>query len=150
MIRKTKILKEDSEFEVQDKFLVAAHAMACCVNLFCNVKKLLRVGLLLQQEQAAENGELEESETECESHQKRLVTLLTNTLNQYKHNYQQLLQLALGLQSLINDCVKSKDLTQIACKMNTVISGTHSDDATHLKVQIRHYAALEPLKEDFN
>jgi hypothetical protein len=31
--------------------------------------------------------------------------------------------------------------------MNTVISGTCSDDATCLKVQIGHYAAPEPLKE---
>jgi hypothetical protein len=31
--------------------------------------------------------------------------------------------------------------------MNAVISGTRSDDATRLKVQIGHYAAPEPLKE---
>jgi hypothetical protein len=49
--------------------------MARCVDLFCNVEKLLRVGLLLQQEQAAENGELEESEAERESRQKRLASL---------------------------------------------------------------------------
>ena len=31
--------------------------------------------------------------------------------------------------------------------MTAVICGTHSDDATCLKVQIGHYAAPEPLKE---
>ncbi|KAG1823818.1 uncharacterized protein BJ212DRAFT_1262270 [Suillus subaureus] len=31
--------------------------------------------------------------------------------------------------------------------MNAVISGTRSDDATHLKVQIGHYVVPEPLKE---
>jgi hypothetical protein len=76
MIRKTKISKENnSEFEVQEEYLAAARAMARCVDLFCNVEKLLRVGLLLQQEQAAENGELEESEAERESRQKRLASL---------------------------------------------------------------------------
>jgi hypothetical protein len=76
MIRKTKILKENnSEFKVQEEYLAAARAIACCINLFCNVEKLLRVGLLLQQEQATENGELEESEAECESRQKRLASL---------------------------------------------------------------------------
>jgi len=76
MIRKTKISKEkNSEFEVPEEYLAAAHAMACCVDLFCNVQKLLRVGLLLQQEQAMENGELDESEAERESRQKRLASL---------------------------------------------------------------------------
>jgi hypothetical protein len=31
--------------------------------------------------------------------------------------------------------------------MNAVISGTRSDDATRIKVQIGHYAAPEPLQE---
>ncbi|KAG2118202.1 uncharacterized protein F5147DRAFT_768334 [Suillus discolor] len=134
MIRKTKISKENnSELEVQEEYLAAARAMARCIDLFCNVEKLLRVGLLLQQEQAAENGELEESEAERESCQKRLASLSTNTLDRYKRNYQQLLQLAPGLQSLITDRTKSKELTQIARKMTAV--------------QIGHYAAPEPLKE---
>ncbi|KAG1899965.1 uncharacterized protein F5891DRAFT_1189048 [Suillus fuscotomentosus] len=147
-VKKAKISKENnSKLEVQEEYLAAAHAMARCTDLFCNMEKLLRVGLLLQQEQAMENGELEESEAERESCQKRLASLSTNTLNQYRHNYQQLLQLAPGLRSLIADCAKSKELTQIAQKMTAVISGTRSDDATRLKAQIGHYVAPEPLKE---
>ncbi|KAG1900999.1 uncharacterized protein F5891DRAFT_979888 [Suillus fuscotomentosus] len=97
-VKKAKILKENnSEFKVQEEYLVAARAMAHCTDLFCNVEKILRVGLLLQQEQAMENGELEELEAKHKSHQKRLASLSTNTLNQYKHNYQQLLQLAPGV-----------------------------------------------------
>ncbi|KAG1724019.1 hypothetical protein EDB19DRAFT_2028955 [Suillus lakei] len=150
--KKSKISKEGYESDldqVPEEFLAAARAMARCVDLFCNVEKLLRVGLLLQQEQAAENGELEESEAERESRKKRLASLSTNTLDRYKRNYQQLLQLAPGLQSLItsNDRAKSKELTQATQKMTAVISGTRSDDATRLKVQIGHYAAPEPLKE---
>lgn len=76
MIRKTKISKEkNSEFEVPEEYLAAARAMARCVDLFCNVEKLLRVGLLLQQEQAADNGELDETESEREARQKRLSSL---------------------------------------------------------------------------
>ncbi|KAG2093896.1 uncharacterized protein F5147DRAFT_820813 [Suillus discolor] len=129
---RSKISKENnSELEVQEEYLAAARAMARCTDLFCNVEKLLRVGLLLQQEQATENGELEESEAERESRQKRLASLSTNTLDWYKQ------QLS-----------ASKELTQIARKMTAVISGTRSDDATRLKVQIGHYVAPEPLKED--
>ena len=78
MNRKSKISKEGYESDldqVPEEFLAAARAMARCVDLFCNVEKLLRVGLLLQQEQAAENGELEESEAERESRKKRLASL---------------------------------------------------------------------------
>ncbi|KAG2152206.1 hypothetical protein BD769DRAFT_1658636 [Suillus cothurnatus] len=133
--------------QVPEEYLAAARAIACCVDLFCNVEKLLRVGFLLQQEQAAENGELDELEAEHESRKKRLATLSTNTLDRYKRNYQQLLHLAPGLRPLIADHPKSKQLTQIARKMNAVISRTRSDNATRLKVQIGHYAAPEPLQE---
>jgi hypothetical protein len=76
MIRKTKISKEkNSKFEVPEEYLAAARAMARCVDLFCNVEKLLRVGLLLQQEQAADNGELDETASEREARQKRLSSL---------------------------------------------------------------------------
>ncbi|KAG2045721.1 hypothetical protein BDR06DRAFT_1015373 [Suillus hirtellus] len=102
--------------QVAEEFLVAARAMARCVDLFCNVEKLLRVGFLLQQERVAENGELEELEAEHESRKKRLASLSTNTLDRYKRNYQQLLHLTPGLRSIIADSGKSKELTQIIRK----------------------------------
>ncbi|KAG2356792.1 hypothetical protein BDR07DRAFT_1380571 [Suillus spraguei] len=132
--KKVKTFKETNNLDanqVSEEFLIAAHAMARCVDLFCNVEKLLRVGFLLQQEQAMENGELDKPEPEHESCKKRLATLLhsdslfsssTNTLNRYKHNYQQLLHLDPGL------CLLIADHPQIAQKINTVISGTHSDN----------------------
>ncbi|KAG2060472.1 hypothetical protein BDR06DRAFT_966963 [Suillus hirtellus] len=61
--------------QVAEEFLAVAHAMAHCVNLFCNVEKLLRVGFLLQKEQVAENGELEELEAEHKSCKKGLASL---------------------------------------------------------------------------
>ncbi|KAG2133239.1 uncharacterized protein EDB93DRAFT_1107619 [Suillus bovinus] len=144
--KKAKV-NNNSNLEVPEEFLAAACAMARCVDLFCNMEKLLRVGALLQQEQATENGELEESEAERESRKKRLSKLSTNTIDRYERSYQQLLQLAPGLGSLITDRVKSQELGHITRKMNAIISGTRSDNATHLKVQIGHYAAPEPLKE---
>ncbi|KAG0708241.1 hypothetical protein DFH29DRAFT_1075870 [Suillus ampliporus] len=111
-----------------------------CVDLFCKMEKLLKVGLLLQQDQAAENGEFEEDEADRESRGKRLANLSINTRDCYKRHYQWLLQLAPGLRFLINDRTKSQELTRIA----QVISGTRSDDATRLKPQIGHYAAPNP------
>jgi hypothetical protein len=76
--RKVKLSKDNDNSDpnqVPEEFLAAAHAIACCVDLFCNVEKLLRVGFLLQQEQAVENGELEEPEVEHESHKKRPASL---------------------------------------------------------------------------
>jgi hypothetical protein len=76
--RKVKLSKDNNDSDpdqVPEEFLVAACAMARCVDLFCNMEKLLRVGFLLQQEHATENGELEEPKAEHESHKKRLVTL---------------------------------------------------------------------------
>ncbi|KAG1908939.1 uncharacterized protein F5891DRAFT_1180509 [Suillus fuscotomentosus] len=130
-VKQAKISKENnSELEAQEDYLVAAHAMARCTDLFCNMEKLLRVGLLLQQEQAAENGELEESEVEHESRQKRLAIRPIPSIS---------------TSATISSC--SKELTQITQKMTAVISGTRLDDATHLKAQISHYAVPEPLKE---
>ncbi|KAG2084746.1 uncharacterized protein F5147DRAFT_765198 [Suillus discolor] len=140
-VKKTKISKENnSELEVQEEYLAAARAMAHCTNLFCNVEKLLRVGLLLQQEQAVENGELEESEAECESLQP-IPSIGTSTT----------------ISSCFNWLRDSDHLLLIARSPRNSLrsheSGTCSDDATRLKVQIGHYAAPEPLKEalaDFN
>ncbi|KAG1881250.1 hypothetical protein F4604DRAFT_1922254 [Suillus subluteus] len=53
--------------------------------------------------------ELDESEADRESRKKRLSAL----------NYQQLLQLAPGIRSLINDRTKAKELAKVAQKMNT-------------------------------
>jgi hypothetical protein len=75
LYRKAGVSNDSGLDQVAEEYLAAACAIACCVDLFCNVEKLLRVGVLLQQERGVENGELEETKAECESRKKRLLSL---------------------------------------------------------------------------
>ncbi|KAG1846262.1 hypothetical protein F4604DRAFT_1688468 [Suillus subluteus] len=141
--RKAKKAKTTQD-DPYEEYLTAACAIACCVDLFCKVNKLIKIGCLIQQEEAAENGELDESEADRESRKKRLSALSSNTHDRYTRNYQQLLQLAPGIRSLINDHTKAKELAKVTQKMNTVLSATRSDDAARLKSQIGHYVVAIP------
>ncbi|OAX35308.1 hypothetical protein K503DRAFT_785173 [Rhizopogon vinicolor AM-OR11-026] len=76
--------------------------------------------------------------------EKRLSKLSPNSRNRYKRNYRTLLQLAPGLKSLIHNRSRAEELIRITQKMNSVISGTRSDDAIRMKSQIGHYAAPNP------
>ncbi|KAG1847058.1 hypothetical protein F4604DRAFT_1688178 [Suillus subluteus] len=79
--KKSKASKEDPH----EEYLAAARGIARCVNLFCKVDKLIKIGCLLQQEEAAEKGELDESEAEKETRKKRLsameLTKVTQKMN---------------------------------------------------------------------
>ncbi|KAG1812447.1 uncharacterized protein BJ212DRAFT_1483080 [Suillus subaureus] len=69
--KKSKTSKEDPHKE----YLATAHGITHCIDLFCKVDKLIKIGCLLQQEEAAEKGELKESEAEKETHKKRLSAI---------------------------------------------------------------------------
>ncbi|KAG1726130.1 hypothetical protein EDB19DRAFT_1914745 [Suillus lakei] len=142
--KKSKANKEDPH----EEYLAAAHGIARCVDLFCKVDKLIKIGCLLQQEEAAEKGELDESEADKETRKKRLSAMSLKTRDRYTRNYQQLLHLAPSIRSLINDRTKARELIKVTHKMNTAISATRSDDAARLKSQIGHYAAPIPSDGD--
>jgi hypothetical protein len=72
--RKTKKTKA-SKGDPHEEYLAAARGIARCVDLFCKVDKLIKIGCLLQQEEAAEKGDLDESEAEKETHKKRLAAM---------------------------------------------------------------------------
>lgn len=54
---------------------MAARGIARCIDLFCKVDKLIKIGCLLQQEEAADKGELDESEAEKENRRRRLSAM---------------------------------------------------------------------------
>ncbi|KAG1823030.1 hypothetical protein EV424DRAFT_1538689 [Suillus variegatus] len=137
--KKVKISKDTDE-DLDEEYFAAARAMTRCYDLFCKVEKLIKIGCLLQQDEAADKGDLEEDEADKVSRKKRLEGLSTYVRDRYKRNYHQLLQLAPGLRALINNKNKSKQLARIARKMNGIISAMRSDDSTRLKSQIGHYA----------
>jgi hypothetical protein len=72
--RKTKKTKA-SKGDPHEEYLATARGIAHCVDLFCKVDKLIKIGCLLQQEEAAEKGDLDESEAEKETHKKRLAAM---------------------------------------------------------------------------
>ncbi|KAG1786578.1 hypothetical protein EV424DRAFT_1551397 [Suillus variegatus] len=133
-----------SKADPHEEYLVAARGIARCIDLFCKVDKPIKIGYLLQQEEAADKGELDESKAEKENRRRRLSAMSLKTRDRYTRNYQQLLHLAPSIRSLINDRTKARELMKVTQKMNTVISATRSDDVARLKSQIGHYAVPIP------
>ena len=72
--RKVKKAKESKD-DPDEEYLAAARAVTRCVDLFCKVEKVIKFGCLLQQEEAAESGDISEDEMERESREKRLSKL---------------------------------------------------------------------------
>lgn len=60
--------RSDSDSEdlgpIDKEYGVAARAVARCVDLFCHPRKAIDFMVLLEQEEAAEKGEVEETEAE--------------------------------------------------------------------------------------
>ena len=58
-------VNKGSQMDPQDleELLAAARAVAQCVDIFCEVGQTINVGLLLQQEESAQNGDLSEDES---------------------------------------------------------------------------------------
>ncbi|KAI6041103.1 hypothetical protein EDC04DRAFT_2988234 [Pisolithus marmoratus] len=152
------------------EYAAAARTIARCHDIFCEVSRLLDIGLLLQQEELAANGDLSEDEDTATAWERALSKLSPTSREQYKHTYDALLQYAPGLKQLLNNRKKKDTLreviTEASCsflraymhscftiphlltgfQMNKAISGAHSDDTTCLKVHVGVYAALHPLK----
>ncbi|KAG1818590.1 uncharacterized protein BJ212DRAFT_1298665 [Suillus subaureus] len=125
--------KKESNINPHEEFLATACCIARCINVFC---------LALQQHDAAENGELSEDEDSQVSREKQLSKISSKVQERYKRNYAQLLQLAPSLKPLLGNPWKASELNTIIKKMDATISATHSDDTSHLKSQIGHYAAF--------
>ena len=58
-------VNKGSKMDPQDleELLAAARAVTRCVDIFCEVGQTIDVGLLLQQEESAQNGDLSEDES---------------------------------------------------------------------------------------
>ncbi|KAG1823131.1 hypothetical protein EV424DRAFT_1346463 [Suillus variegatus] len=115
-----------SKADPHEEYLVAARGIARCIDLFCKVDKLIKIGCLLQQEEAADKGELDESEAEKENRRRRLSAMSLKTRDRYTRNYQQLLHLAPSIRSLINDRTKARELTKVTQK-DTMLRRFQSD-----------------------
>ncbi|KIM60586.1 hypothetical protein SCLCIDRAFT_26466 [Scleroderma citrinum Foug A] len=124
-------VNKGSQMDPQDleELLAAARAVAQCVDIFCEVGQTIDVGLLLQQEESAQNGDLS-----------------TRSRERHKHNYEALLQYVPSLHALIGDPKKKDILRHAITEMNKAIAGVRSDDVTRLRPHIGAYAAPCPLQ----
>ncbi|KAI5985899.1 hypothetical protein EDC04DRAFT_2615272 [Pisolithus marmoratus] len=107
-------------------------------TLAYDVSRLLNIGLLLQQEELAANGDLSEDEDAATAWERALSKLSPTSHEWYKRTYNALLWYALGLKQLLNNCKKKDTLHEVITEA--------SDDATCLKVHVGVYAAPQPLK----
>jgi hypothetical protein len=66
---------KDTDEDLDEEYLAAACAMTRCYDLFCKVEKLIKIGCFVQQDEAANKGDLEEEEANKVSRKKRLEGL---------------------------------------------------------------------------
>ena len=48
--------------EINPEFIAAACTIACCVDLFCNVERVINIALLLEEDVMSKDGKLKEDE----------------------------------------------------------------------------------------
>ena len=121
-------VNKGSKMDPQDleELLAAARAVTRCVDIFCEVGQTIDVGLLLQQEESAQNGDLSEDEScttartkalskmwvffiLCVRHSNALYANSTRSWEWHKRNYEALLRYVPSLRTLIGD-PKKKDI----------------------------------------
>ncbi|KIJ08023.1 hypothetical protein PAXINDRAFT_18808 [Paxillus involutus ATCC 200175] len=106
-------LKED----LHEEYLVVARAITHCVDLWCDVDKVIRIGLLIKQDITTTNGELEDDEIMRQVREDRLSELSNESRSHYMQSYRKLLQMAPGLKPIINDPKRSTELSSITGKV---------------------------------
>ncbi|KAF9220429.1 hypothetical protein BS17DRAFT_769364 [Gyrodon lividus] len=102
----------DSEMDY-DEFMAAAHAVTCCIDMFCNIVKVIKGMLYVRQEEAMKNSDFEEDKMDCNRHWEYLAQLPMRTVDWYKQAYYSLLQLAPGLKLLIDNASWSGILNKV-------------------------------------
>ena len=48
--------------EINPELIAAARTIACCVDLFCNVERVINIALLLEEDAMSKDGKLKEDE----------------------------------------------------------------------------------------
>ncbi|KAG6369482.1 hypothetical protein JVT61DRAFT_14375 [Boletus reticuloceps] len=132
---------------IEKEYAVAARAVARCVDLFCNPRKVVDYILLLKEEEAVKNGELEESEAECKRREALLQVISPKQRERYQRAYDTFIDLAPALKELINNPKKRDELRHVLGGMKRVITSVRSDDCARLKERIGRYVPANPAKD---
>ncbi|KAG6369478.1 hypothetical protein JVT61DRAFT_14370 [Boletus reticuloceps] len=130
----------------EDNYVLAARTIARCIDLWCDVDKVIKTMRLLQQDEASKHGEFDEDDAEREVREECLRKISPEAREYSARTYYKIIQIAPSLRPIIEDPSKFAELTAICSKvvMNTDIKGTRSSDATHLKSSIPRYCLPNP------
>jgi hypothetical protein len=57
--------KKETKSDQHEEYLTAAHCITRCVNMFCNINKIINIGTLLKQRELTNSGDLSEDEDDA-------------------------------------------------------------------------------------
>ncbi|KAG2135979.1 hypothetical protein DEU56DRAFT_755365 [Suillus clintonianus] len=119
------------------------------LDMFCDLKQAIQVSLLLEQEEAAEAEDGDETEEEhIKAARRKILDTCDNiTRARYKRTFEYVMEHAPYLGTLIGRRKKREELAQLIGEMQNMINHTRSEDASRLKSRMGSYAAPNPDKE---
>ncbi|KAG1800251.1 uncharacterized protein HD556DRAFT_1197085, partial [Suillus plorans] len=120
-------------------------------DMFCDLKQVIQVCLLLDQEEAAKDGDEMEEEQIRAAWKKILADCDEITHARYKWTFEYVMEHTPYLGTLIGWRKKREELTQLIgevhAKHDNMINHTRSEDASCLKSRMGSYAAPNPDKD---
>ncbi|KAG2119322.1 hypothetical protein DEU56DRAFT_697551, partial [Suillus clintonianus] len=136
-----------------DQCLHVARWIPRAIDMYVVLKDAFRIGMLLEQEDAAKDSTLIEDDAAKKEHQEILQHVKQDVQERYLRTYNWVLMSAPYLRTLIKGNKKKhrKELARILSeKMQDVIGQIRSEDASKLKPYIGRYAALDAESEPLN
>ncbi|KAG1902557.1 uncharacterized protein F5891DRAFT_917619, partial [Suillus fuscotomentosus] len=116
-------------------------------DMFCDLKQVIQVCLLLEQEEAAKDGD-EQEEEQIKAAQKKILDDCDElTCVRYKWMFKHVMEHAPYLGTLIGQRKKCEELIANYLQMQNMINHTHSEDASRLRSRMGSYAAPNPNKD---
>ncbi|KAG1722821.1 hypothetical protein EDB19DRAFT_1954498 [Suillus lakei] len=131
----------------QEQCIHIARWIPCGLDMFCDLKQVIQMCLLLEQEEAAEDGDGTEEEHIKAACRNILDGCDDLTRAWYKQMFEYVMEHAPYLGTLIGRRKKREELMQLIGKMQNMINHTCSEDASRLKSRMGSYAAPNPDKE---
>ncbi|KAG2129246.1 uncharacterized protein EDB93DRAFT_1095500, partial [Suillus bovinus] len=114
-------------------------------DMFCNLKQVIQVCLLLEQDKVAEDGDPMEEHAKI-SHTNILNNIDDHTRARYKQTFEYVMEHAPYLENLIGKKKKREELAHVISEMQNMINHTHLEDASRLKSCMGSYAVPVPDK----
>ncbi|KAG6370181.1 hypothetical protein JVT61DRAFT_12328 [Boletus reticuloceps] len=136
----------EADSPVEKVFISAGRTIARCIDLWCDVEKVITIAKMIEQDEDSKAGKLKEDKTIKQVRDDRLKEYDEEARHYYLTTYRKILQITPGLAPLIADPKRSTELVNITRKMVDIINNTRSIDTTKLKSYIAQYAAPEPNK----